>query len=97
MEMTGYRYIETLDGQTIPAIGDTLPNSYAWDGDEPTDQELPGTCAFATLAAAKKYAKFSAGCGSIVEIEGELSQGETDIEDEIVLSDARMVRVVEIC
>ena len=83
-----YRLIS--DDYDEPTIGDVLPQSNVWDGDEETDEELPGTCAFATRAAVDEYAQWSHGW--IVEIEGEqVATG--DLPYEVIIADAVVMAV----
>lgn len=42
-------------------IGDELPNSYEWEGDEQTDIELSGTSIFDSISDLLEYAKYSTG------------------------------------
>jgi len=43
------------------SIGDELPNSFEWEGDEQTDIELDGTSVFDEIEDLYKYAKYSKG------------------------------------
>lgn len=84
----GYRYLDAS-----AEVGDELDNSYVWDGDEWTNEELPGTCAFSTIDAVIEYAKYSKGFiavlqGAIVE-HGEL-------ESEIIIEGAEVAVVISI-
>jgi hypothetical protein len=93
--MTGYRFISQLDGATRPEVGTVLPVSYVWHGDEQTDRQLDGTCAFATLAACVEYARWSTGW--IVRIEGERVRNHRSnrrVAGEIVLADAVVKAIV---
>jgi len=51
-----YRFVEDK-----PKIGAVLPHSSEWDGDNPTDEELPGTSTWETLQMAREYAQWSSG------------------------------------
>lgn len=86
MKTIGYRY-----SAESRAVGDVLPASRHWIADKPTDETLPGTCAFDSLAAAEQYAQWSPG--QIIEIEGEcVDQGE--LTGEIIIADAVVTRIV---
>jgi hypothetical protein len=52
----GWRFSETKF-----EIGEELPHSWVWDGDQWTDEALPGTCVFEDLNQVKEYAKYSKG------------------------------------
>ena len=81
--MKAYRFEE----KNVVA-GDTLENSRVWDGDQPTDDELPGVCAFETKEQAEKYAQYSHNLGQIVEIEGEKVGTGLDLVGEVIIRDA---------
>ena len=87
MERKGWRYV---DGSDAPQVGALLDPSYVWDGDEPTDEELPGTCAWDTRAACETYAQYSHGCGWLVEVSGEYA-GSGSEPAEIILTDALVI------
>lgn len=90
-ETTGYRFCDYE-----VAVGDILENSYVWDGDEKTDDELPGTCCFKTWEALESYAKYSKGIGGkIVLIKGDFAGYGQDFADEIHIADAEVVAVIE--
>ena len=91
--MIGYRYIDNYYNGPV-RVGDNLQNSFVWDGDEPTDEELPGTCCFDSLDALKEYAKWSKGCGVLVVVKGEFEQY-GDLPNEVLISDAKVVEVIE--
>jgi len=76
--------------ENSPAVGDMLPRSNVWEGDEPTDVELPGTCAWDTLSSAEKYAQYSHEY--IVLIGGVLVQS-GDLAGEIIIDDAQVFAV----
>ncbi len=69
-------------------VGDALENSHVWDGDQPTDDEFPGVCAFETKEQAEKYAQYSHNLGQIVEIVGELAETGLDMIGEVIIRDA---------
>jgi len=52
----GWRYQEDA-----PVVGDVLPSSFHWEGDEPTSEELRGTSVWRTRELAETYAKWSDG------------------------------------
>jgi len=85
--MTAYRYTDRA-----VRVGDELPASHEWVGDEMTGVELDGTCAFAALEQAMEYARWSPG--QVVEIEGELAHYGSDMEGEVIVADARVTRIV---
>lgn len=87
-EITGYRVVETL-----PVIGETLGRSYVWDGDQITDEALPGTCAFSTLAAAREYGRWSRGFW-IIGLAGERACW-GDLAYEVIIRDAVVVEIIE--
>ena len=62
-DVVGFRFVDHA-----VAVGDELSNSFVWDGDDKTDDELPGTCAFEGWTAMATYAQYSRGCGKIVAI-----------------------------
>ena len=77
------------------SVGDDLCNSFVWDGDVKLDEELPGTCAFASFQAMAKYAQYSKGIGGkIVLISGEDKGRGTDFADEIYIGNAKVVAVM---
>lgn len=76
-------------------VGDELGNSFVWDGDEQTSDELPGTCAFESWSAMVKYAQYSKGIGGkIVLITGDNAGRGTDFADEIYIANAKVVAVM---
>lgn len=76
-------------------VGDELGNSCVWDGDEKTDDELPGTCAFESWSAMVKYAQYSKGIGGkIALITGDNAGRGTDFADEIYVANAKVVAVM---
>jgi hypothetical protein len=81
----GWRYQETA-----PVVGSILAHSNVWVEDEPTDEELPGTCCFETVEACEKYAQWSKGY--IIEVEGVRICG-GDLADETIIDEARVVSV----
>ncbi len=87
--IAGYRVMDTE-----PTVGTSLRNSFVWDGDEITDVELPGTCAFSSLAAARKYGRWSRGFW-IVALTGEVVQS-GDLPGEVIVRDAVIAQIVEI-
>tara|TARA_R110000782_G_scaffold250759_1_gene338128 strand:+ start:32 stop:331 length:300 start_codon:yes stop_codon:yes gene_type:complete len=87
----GYRFISP-DFSGEPQVGDNLENSNVWDGDEPTDYELGGTCAFSTLGECEKYATWSEGW--IVMIGGE-SEGYGELKGELLIGDALVLSVAK--
>ena len=91
--MKGYRYIDNYYSSR-PEVGDILPTSFVWDGDEQTDEELAGTCCFDSLEALKEYAKWSKGCGVLVIVEGEM-KGWGDLANEVIIADAEVLEVIE--
>jgi hypothetical protein len=92
-EITGYRFVNKFD-DAKPSVGDVLNNSFTWDGDERTDDELAGTCAFETVEQCEKYAQYSKGCGWIIEIGG-YDEGYGDLDGEILIGDATVISVRE--
>jgi len=89
-EVVGFRFVDH-----DVTVGDELGNSYVWDGDDKTDEELPGTCAFESWTAMAKYAQYSQGCGKIVVLTGDSAGRGTDFADEVYISDATVVAVLE--
>ncbi|MCP4679697.1 MAG: hypothetical protein GY854_30245 [Deltaproteobacteria bacterium] len=81
----GWRYQETK-----PAIGDVLPCSNVWHGDDPTDEELPGTCAWDTRSQCEDYAKHSSGYMVLL---GGVNVQSGDLAGEIILEDAEVFAV----
>jgi len=94
-EVIGYRFIAEWDVDEPPKIGDRLDHSYRWEGDERTDDELGGTCAFETREDIEEYTAYSRGCGWIVTITGELA-GWGELPGEIIVRDATVTEVEEI-
>lgn len=89
-EHVGFRFV------TKPVnIGDELDNSYVWDGDQITDDELPGTAAFSSWKAIEEYAKHSKGIGGQVLLisGGDAGRG-TDFADEIYIANAKVVGAI---
>ena len=78
----GYRYVAR--GERVPAVGDELEPSRVWVEDEPTDQLLPGTCAFCSREACEAYA--DGARGYILTIGGEQMGTDEDYEDGILIS-----------
>ena len=91
--ITGYRFVNKFD-DSQPTVGDVLGNSYTWDGDERTDDELDGTCAFDMLSACQNYAKYSKGCGWIITVGG-YDEGRGDLANEILVSDAIVIGIAK--
>ena len=89
-EVVGFRWVDHEVN-----VGDELDNSYVWDGDEKTEDELPGTCAFASWSAMTKYAQYSRGLGKIIVITGDDAGRGTDFADEIYISKATVVAVMD--
>jgi hypothetical protein len=90
-ETIGYRFCDYE-----VAVGDELDNSFVWDGDQKTDDELPGVCAFSTWEAIADYAKHSKGIGGkIVLVTGEFAGHGTDFADEIYVKWAEVVAVID--
>lgn len=84
MASTFWRYMPDA-----PKVGEVLPNSYVWDGDQPTDEELPGTCCWPTRERALRYCDWG---GYLVRVEGELvCYG--DEPDEVIVRNARVISV----
>lgn len=83
----GWRFQETE-----PKVGDILSRSNVWIEDEPTDEELPGTCCFETVEDCEDYAQWSRGY--IVEVEGVRICG-GDVAGETIIDEARVVSVRE--
>ncbi len=88
-EITGYRFISPYYNST-PEIGEILAKSYIWDGDEQTEDELNGTCAFESREMVEKYAKYSKGW--IVRIGGE-NKGWGELEGELLIGEAEVLEV----
>jgi hypothetical protein len=77
------------------SVGQTLDNSYIWDGDEKTDEQLPGVCAFESWSAMAKYAQYSKGIGGhIVVVTGDNAGRGTDFADECYIANATVVAVM---
>ena len=89
-ESVGFRFVDHE-----VAVGAQLDNSFVWDGDEKTDDELPGTCVFESWSAMAKYAQYSKGCGKIVLVSGDHAGRGTDFADEVYISDATVVAVMD--
>lgn len=89
-EIVGFRFVEIA-----VEVGQFLDNSFVWDGDEKTDTELPGTCAFESWSTFVKYAQYSRGCGKCVVITGRDKGRGTDFVGEIYVGDAVVVAVME--
>ena len=96
----GVRTISSMITDTIayrvqdeaPVVGQTLDRSYVWDGDEPTEERLQGTCAFETEAQARSYG--SAGSGLyLVEIIGDRVMAGA-LVGEVIIRDAVVLRVI---
>lgn len=87
-EIAGYRVMDTE-----PVVGSAIRNSFVWDGDEITDVELPGACAFSTLAAARKYGQWSRGFW-IVALAGEVVRS-GELAGEVIIRDAVIAGIVE--
>jgi hypothetical protein len=90
IEMKAYRFEKKK-----VAVDDTLENSHVWDGDQVTDDELPGVCAFETRMQAEKYAQYSHNIGKIVEIEGERAGSGLDMVGEVIIRDAVVTAIYE--
>jgi hypothetical protein len=87
----GFRFIDH-----DVSVGDKLAASSVWDGDKKLDDELPGTCAFQSWSAMESYAQYSRGIGGkIVLITGDNAGRGTDFADEVYISDAVVVAVME--
>lgn len=84
-EIMGWRFVEDE-----LKVGDVLLASRIWDGDQPTDDDLRGTCAFNTRARCEEYARWSAGY--IVCIGG-TDNGTGDLAGEIIIEDATVITV----
>lgn len=91
-EASGYRFIDA-DFGSEPKKGDFLDNSFVWDGDEITETELDGTCAFDSYEKVKDYAKYSTGW--IVRIGGDLA-GYGDLSGEILIKSATVLEIEKI-
>ena len=89
-EVVGFRFVDHE-----VAVGDELQNSYVWDGDEKTEDELPGTCAFESWTSFVKYAQYSRGAGKCVVITGRDKGRGTDFAGEIYVAEAVVVAVME--
>lgn len=89
-EVVGFRFVDHE-----VEVGQQLNNSRIWDGDNPTEDELPGTCAFGAWKDFAKYAQYSRGCGKCVVITGTDKGSWHDIAGEIVIGDAVVVAVME--
>jgi hypothetical protein len=89
-QVCGFRFVDHA-----VSVGDELGNSFVWDGDEITNEELAGTCAFESWSAMVKYAQYSKGIGGhIVLITGDDAGRGTDFADEIYISNAKVVAVM---
>lgn len=75
-----------------PVVGATLDRSYVWDGDEPTEERLQGTCAFETEAQARGYGKAGSGL-YLVEMDGERVMAGA-LNGEVIVRDAVVSRVI---
>lgn len=89
-EVVGFRFVDHA-----VEVGQCLDNSFVWDGDEKTDTELAGTCAFESWSTFVKYAQYSRGCGKCVVITGRDKGRGTDFVGEIYVGDAVVVAVME--
>lgn len=89
-EVVGFRFVDHA-----VELGQQLDNSYVWDGDVKTDDELPGTCAFESWTDFVRYAQYSRGCGKCVVITGRSKGRGTDFAGEIYIADAVVVAVME--
>ena len=89
-EVVGFRFVDHA-----VHVGQCLDNSFVWDGDEKTDIELSGTCAFESWDAFEKYAQYSRGCGKCVVVTGSHKGRGTDFVGEIYVGDAVVVAVME--
>ena len=92
-EITGWRFIYDWDG-AAPFVGQELPVSYRWDGDEKTDEELPGTCAWETRDMCEHYSKHSRGTGWIAKVGG--NRGGWGEEPGEIIIRAAVVLAVEV-
>lgn len=90
----GYRFIDK-DFQEKPKVGDILPHSYTWEGDEWTDEELKGTSAFEDRQQVEEYAKHSKGRGWLVTLSTEEPISYGDLPGEIIMPDAEVTEVEE--
>jgi hypothetical protein len=91
-EYTGWRYMDSsFDAE--PTVGDILPTSYVWDGDEQTDDQLDGTCAFETREQVENYAQHSKGCGWLVQLGGNSMSWGSDMVGEVIIRDAVVIAV----
>ncbi len=79
----GYRYCAEPVGK-----GQVLPHSHVWDGDQRTDEELPGVCCFETMEQAKRYAQWSDG--QIVMVAG-VSHGGGELAGEVIIEPSGIV------
>lgn len=75
-----------------PSVGQILPPSYVWDDDGPTNDLLPGTCAFTTERLAREYGK-QGGCW-LIEINGERAGYGYELDGEVYVRNAVVARVV---
>lgn len=91
-EIIGYRFI-CSDFDSEPKIGEVLGNSFAWDGDQPTSDELGGTCCFESRKQVEEYAKYSKGCGWIIRVGGDLKSRGDDLVGEIIVRNAEVLEV----
>ena len=90
-ETIGFRFVSP-DFSSEPKIGDKLENSNIWDGDEPTGDELNGTCVFSTQSECEKYAEWSKGW--IVKVGGN-DAGYGDLIGELLISSAEVLEVMK--
>ena len=93
-EITGYRFISS-SYSAEPQIGQILERSFAWDGDEITEDELNGTCCFETRKQIEKYAQYSKGKGWIVMVGGDFGGYGPDMIGEILIDNAEVLEVIK--
>jgi len=91
MTTTAYRFLSD-DFDKAPLVGDETPNSFIWDGDEPTHDELDGTCCFESLEQVKEYSKYSTGW--IVKVEGDYAGFGTDLVGEVMIANGVITEVL---
>ena len=93
-ESVGFRFISRTFEQE-PSVGAGLQNSFSWDGDEQTEDELRGVCCFADQEDVEKYAAHSKGCGWVVTVGGEDEGRGDDFDGEIIIGEAIVLSVQE--
>ena len=78
--------VRVVDADQAPADGEVLEPSYVWVDGERTDEQLDGTCALSTRAAAALARKYAGRVVVVVGSEQSPMWGED--EGEMILRDA---------